>query len=429
MRSRTSRIFEKGAAVFALALCLSVVQARATTADPVFMWAVDGTQLVGLSSVGTPVANATFNASTISGSTSFFSLAVAGTQNAQNIFVADSESHQLYEFNWNWSTTGQGRGTLSQSGTTFTFTGASNISPQEIAIDPSGNLWTTDFDGQIQEYTPATGGGSGTTIVKANSGLVTGARGIMINSPVGQTPTQSCSSTVTTGCTVYVTVEGAYGSGGLDYFSAGSNPTVTDYSTLSASTTPAGNETGQMRGVTEDTFGNIYYVDSTWGPSGTGDGYICEVAKGAATGNTCNPASPFLSTPLNGPNEIVSGDGNGGAGGYASSCDDLYVANYYGNNIVQVQTSYTTGGVASGCGTAGTNQVFASSLTNVTGLAFGVGAGNVNFGIGGGNEGPTFLFPDSSVASPEPGTWVLMLSALLAIVGAQVWRRRRVARA
>ena len=410
------------------AICLSGVQAKASTPDPVFMWAVDGTTLVGLNSGGTAVSGATFNASTIGSGVNFFSLAVAGSINNQNIFVADPGAHTLYELNWSWSTNGQGSGTLSKNNTIFSFvpdTSGGGISPQEIALDASGNLWTTSFDGQIYEYTTSCQGGTNCagTQIFTNATGIPGARGIAI-----------------IGGTAYVTVQGSYGSGSVDTFSASGslNPAVTQYSALGASTTgqTPNHETGQMRGVTGDEGGNIYYVDSTWGPTGAGDGYICEVPTGTGgAGSMCSYSTSFLhTTVLNGPNEIISGQGSGATGAaFGTGCDDLYVANYFGNNITEIGTGLTTGGtVSSSCGTAATTTTFATSAVfgatgaHVTGLALTPN----QVAVIGGNQGPTNLFgPDFSQVTPEPGTWVLMLSALFGVAGTQVWRRRRAAKA
>ena len=410
MENGTSTALKKGASILALTLCLSVVQAKAGTA---FMWAVDGTNLVGLDSTGTVIASVAAPTGA-----NFFSVAVAGSSNtSENIFVSAPANPQgtLYEYTWNGSA-------LTAANNTFTFaadTTGGGISPQEIALDPSGNLWTVSFDGRVQEYTAnCTSPCGGTQILPAGSAIA-GARGIMIPG------SSNCKSQTQSGCVAYVTYEAGYGSGGLASFAATgtANPSLTSVSTLGATTTTGGQGTGQLRGVTQDQAGNIYYADGTWGAAGTDNGYICNA--GTQSGFSCTYANAYF-TGLNGPNELITGQGNGSAAGsFNTGCDVLYVAQYYANVITEINLDQTTGGTqnSSSCGTAKQSQTFASGLTNVSGIALAVG----DTAVIGGNQGPTNLFSVS--AAPEPGTWVLMFSALLSIAGVQLLRRRRAAQA
>lgn len=392
------------------------------------MWVVNGTSLTGYDISGNSLASSGASVTAPSGA-SFFSVAVSGSGNAsENIFVSDSAAHTLYEYSWNGSS-------LSQNSTVFQFASDPSggaISPQEIALDPAGNLWTTSFDGQIQEYTSACQGTtpcSGTQILASGSS-VSGARGIMIVA----SGTGNCTATDTSGCRAYVTVQGTYGSGYLDYFSASgtANPGITQYASLGAATTgtatPQG--TGQMRGVTEDSVGDIFYADNTWGGAGTDNGYVCEVAAGTAAGSTCVYSGAYLSG-LNGPNELISGQGTNGNGNgqFKAGCSQIFVASYYAGTITEVNTGNKIGGQSVSCGTQGSVAFLSTSnptISNITGIAMAVG----DTGSIGGNEGPTFLFgPDFVSPSPEPGTWVLMLSAFLGGVGLLMWRRCHQARA
>src|SRR5580693_8778127 len=125
---------------------------RANAAS-VFMWVASGSKIVGYSA-GT---NGTANSSTaVTGATltaptggDYFSVATSGTSGtSEDLYVADSGLHQLSEWAWNGTA-------LTQVGSTVNFAAdpaGGNISPQEIAIDASGNLWTTSIGGQIVKY-------------------------------------------------------------------------------------------------------------------------------------------------------------------------------------------------------------------------------------------------------------------------------------
>ena len=155
-----------------------------------------------------------------------------------------------------------------------------------------------------------------------------------------------------------------------------------------------------MRGISYDPQGDIFYADSTWGPSGSDEGYINEGTGGAVISG------------LNGPNELEIGNDSSGSG-----CDYLYVAGYYAGTVNEYSD-----GEGTGCGTVGTLKAsFLSGLGNPSGIALSPGNG----GLGGDSvsEGPTFISGGS--ATPEPGTLALMLGGLLLglAVGIRVQRR------
>ncbi len=169
------------------------------------MRVTNGTSVTGYSSSGVAVSGATESAPAGAG---YFSVATAGTNaNSQDVFVSDSVNHTLTEYMLDGTT-------MTQVGTTFTFASdlsGGAISPQEIAIDGNGNLWTTSFDGQIVEYNGSTGS---PTTMQASGGALSGARGMMI-----------------AGTTAYVTVEG-FGAGSVKSFSTSTaNSTVSTYAT------------------------------------------------------------------------------------------------------------------------------------------------------------------------------------------------------
>ncbi len=222
---------------------------------------------------------------------------------------------------------------------------------------------------------------------------------------------------------VYVTTSsyGATGSGVYDFTinaSTGVAGSLATYQKLTASTTSGGNETGQLRGITYDPGGNILYADSTWGPT-SGQGYIDE-NKGTATGLTA----------LNGPNALEVGEGTASSGVLSSSCDVLWVAGYYSGNLGESNTGYNTSGAlsstceGSGVLTVANSTVFISGLTDLSGFALSVGED----GLGDDTiAGPTglFLVPDSPLVTPEPGTFALMIGALLLALGIGIRAQRR----
>jgi len=207
------------------------------------------------------------------------------------------------------------------------------------------------------------------------------------------------------GSTIYVTTS-SYGPAADNVYDFtldgnGLAGAVTGYASLSSSTS-GGQETGQLRGITYDAAGNIYYADSTWDDSGDAVGYLCE-------GTTCSAASPAIGSLVT-PNELEVGDGtNGKVLGLGGTCDAIYAASYDAGTVKEYSTGISTSGTASGCGSLdGTSLVFLTlgSGLNVYGFALANGEGGTSDVI----AGPAGLF-----ALPEPGTWVLALSGLLMI--------------
>jgi hypothetical protein len=234
------------------------------------------------------------------------------------------------------------------------------------------------------------------TVEYASGGALTGARGIMIS-----------------GTTAYVTVEGAYGSGSVYDFSTTSPGTPVLFSSLSG--TVGGQTVGQMRGAAVDQAGNIYYADSTWGASGTDQGYICKSA-------TCTTKFTSL---LNGPNEMQTGLGTLAASGTTYDCDVLYEDNYYAGTIEEIATGYdTTGTSHSHCGNASEGTSLGNFLTGLT-TPSGIALSPAEAALGGASVGvgPTFL--DPSVGAPEPGTLALMIGALLLALAIGIRSHRR----
>jgi hypothetical protein len=356
--------------VFATVVALAGLSASLMNAASVFIWVANGSSVTGYSTSGAAVSGASLTCS----SGDCFSLATSGTSGTdENLFVANSGTHTLAEYSWNGTD-------LTSTGPSFTFApdpAGGNISPQEIAVGGAGNLWTTSIDGKIVVYDGTTG--DATTVEPAGGSLV-GARGIMID-----------------GSTVYVTVEGTYGSGSVYSFpTSGGAPTL--YASVSG--TVGGQVEGQMRGISYDSQGDIFYADSTWGPSGSDQGYINESTGGAVISG------------LNGPNELEIGNGSNGSG-----CDYLYVAGYYAGTVNEYSN-----GEGAGCGTVGTLEVsFLSGLGNPSGIALSPGNG----GLGGDSVGvgPTFISGVS--ATPEPGTFALMTGALLLALGIGIRTQRR----
>jgi hypothetical protein len=376
-------------------IALAGLGAGRASAAGVFMWVASGSKIVGYSAGtnGTQNSAAAVTGATLTAPTGgdYFALATAGTgPSSEDLYVADSGLHQLSEWAWNGTA-------LTQVGTTVNFAAdpaGGNISPQEIAIDASGNLWTTSIGGQIVKYNSTLGT---PTTEYAAGGALTGARGIMIS-----------------GTTAYVTVQGAYGSGSVYTFSTTTPGTPVLYASLSGAV--GGQEVGQMRGAAVDQGGNIYYADSTWGASGTDQGYICKSA-------TCTTK---FTSGLNGPNELETGLGTLAASGTTYDCDVLYEANYYGGSIEEIATGYdTTGTTHQHCGNLeeGTSLGnFITGLTTPSGIALspsesGLGGDSVPFG-------PTFI-SDPVTATPEPGTFAFMIGALLLALGIGIRAQRR----
>ena len=269
-------------AVLTAAAAIAVTQAQAagitfwgTNDLNAFKWVENGA-----SSTGTQT---NLTAPTSPGWTDAFGIAIDSAA-TPNVFVSDAGGNRVLEFN---------SSTSALIGTFATPPGNSgfNISPQEIALDASGNLYTVSFGGQVEQYLNPTG---------ANTLLQTlpGARGILVN-----------------GTTTYVDVEGPYGSFSLDSFTTGTTGTVTTNTYTGICGT---NVCGQVRGMAISGT-TLYLADSTW----LGTGQIDEI-------NLTTFAETNVSfTGLDDPNSLSISGGN------------LYAANY-GNDTV---TDYAlTGG-------------------------------------------------------------------------------------
>ena len=292
------------------------------------------------------------------------------------MIVSDASLHSLTEYSY--TTTGNA---VAQVGT-FTFPAdpaGGAISPQEVVFDANGNMWTTSAGGTVKEWCTASAGctnpSGGATIgvgqvmqtvtVPTPDGL---PRGIVVDSHTATT-------------TIYVTTSsyGALTDNVYDFTLTGAglaNP-LAGYSGLVGNTVST-QETGQLRGITYDKAGNVYYADSTWAASGTNTGYVNE-----------NTGTTAVVSGLAGPNELLTGNGTIGSGSVSSSCDVLYVANYYGGTIQEISTGITSGGFQfnnDGCGdTSGGNQHVDSTSgtyltlasTNISGIALAFGDGGV----------------------------------------------------
>ncbi len=306
--------------------------------------------------------------------------------------VSDALDHTLSEYSY--TTTSNA---VAQVGTTFSFTpdpAAGAISPQEIAIDGSGNLWTTSAGGNIAEYC---GNSLGCTLNSAS--VAAGAVMQTVTIPTADGAPRGIMVDTHSGSVVYVTTS-SYGASGAGVYqftlnaSTGAAGSVSTYAALSANTN-GGQETGQLRGLTYDSGGNIYFADSTWGAPETDHGYIDE-----------NGLTQVV-TSLDGPNELQVGGGTG-TGNTKSSCDVIYDTNYYAGTVTEVSTGWNTSGGNTGCGSIdAATTTYLTGLTAPSGIALAFG----NHGLGDFSPGPEGLFePDA--ATPEPGTWVLALSAL-----------------
>jgi hypothetical protein len=329
-----------------------------------------------------------------------FSVTVYGTSAAnQFVTVSDAGRHTLTEYSYSASTNA-----VAQVGTAFTFPSdpaGGAISPQEIAIDSSGNLWTTSAGGAVTEYCGNSAGCTiGSTHYAAGASMQTATiptadgapRGIMIN-----------------GSTLYVTTSsyGALTDNVFDFtLSSGVAGALTGYAALGSSTI-GGQETGQLRGITFDSHGDVFYADSTWAPSGTNDGYINE-----------NIGTTAIVTGLAGPNGLETGNGPLG------NCNALYVANYYGGTVGVFQTGYKTDGTAAaGCGNGIAGGSVGAFVTiagqDVSGIALAFGNGGLGDDVTG---VPSGLFGNAT-ASPEPATGALVLGALLLSLAMGMSRR------
>jgi hypothetical protein len=379
MQERSLFFSRRPILLFSLIAVAGLCAGRAN-AGPVFMWVAEGSSGVfGYDASGAQVTALSAPAGSPNNGVwgNAFALAVDGSN---NVFVSDSANHSLAEYTYNGST-------AAQTGTTVLFPSdpaGGAISPQEIAIDSVGNLWTTSLDGNIVQYN----GINGTTTTMQSGGATLDARGILID-----------------GSAVYVSTSN-YGAANVVQFTTTQNSTVsTAYTSLA---TTGGQEGGQLRGITYDSNGDIYYADSTWGQT---TGYIDENGSSFATG-------------LSGPNQLEVAAGAGGSNGNAA-CDYLYVANYYSGDISMYDTSYQTNGTQNTgtCGTSGTLLTADFLTTSLgSGVLSGLAITNNNSALGDVAGTPTFI---SAPSAPEPGTFVLMPGALLLALAAGIRQKRR----
>ena len=276
--------------------------------------------------------------------TDAFALAVTGNSASGNIYVADAGTNKVYQFNKVVN------GANTASFTTTPDTG-DNFSPQEIALDLTGNLYTTSYTGSIDQYS-----GSTPSVLET----LPGARGILIN-----------------GSTIYVDQEGPYGSFTLDSFST-SGGAVTSHVYNSSNILCGAATCGQVRGMA--IFGNtMYLADSTW-TDGGGQIDAIDLTSFAIT--------TFLvegTKDLDDPNSLAIN-----AGG-----NDLYVADYGSGQVSEY--ALTNGAFVAAWTVGGNPQGVILNGSQATGT--------------GSNADPDF-FVASPVTTPEPGTTPLVLLAL-----------------
>ncbi len=403
-------------------LCLGVSRANAAS---VYMWVANGTGVTAYDSTGATVTltGTAANGAALAHPTgqaswgNAFSVTTFGSSATnQFVVVSDALDHSLTEYSYTST-----NNAVAQVGTSFAFTAdpaGGAISPQEIAIDTSGNLWTTSAGGAVTEYCGSSGGCSIGGVSKAAGAVMQtvtiptadGApRGIMIDThTVGTTQIYVTTSTYgATGAGVYQFTLGTIGA------NAGVAGAVSTFKALTVSTSGT-QETGQLRGITYDSGGDIYFADSTWGATGTDQGYIDE-----------GTALTQIATSLNGPNELEVAAGTAASGNDRAACDVIYAANYYAGTVTEISTGWTTGGSnGSTCGSGiagGTTTTLISGLTTPTGIAISFSHSALGDSIG---LGPQGLFTADQADAPEPGSWVLALSALL--IGGAVKARRGV---
>ncbi len=351
--TRCVRVFSSVIALSAVA-SIAATQAHAagitfyvTDDTSAFSYTTTGSFTGGVTSTYTgPDAGSTWNDA--------FALALTSS----NIYVADAGKNKVYQYAS--GSTGANTGSF----TTTTDTG-DTISPQEIALDGSGNLYTTSFStGSIDKY-------NGTTPTAIET--LPGVRGIVID-----------------GSTIWADIEG-YGTFTLDSFSTSGGTLLSTHTYSSSSASPitcgTGVVCGQVRGMAITGTGAsevLYLADSTWT---NGDGQIDAIAVGSGFGIS-TPVAEGASS-LDDPNSLAT-DGT-----------DLYVADYGNGDISEYQISngsrigrWSVGGDPQGI-------ILANSEGNGTA------------------EDPGFF--DQVV--PEPGTTSLLLLAAGALA-AGFWRRK-----
>jgi hypothetical protein len=347
-----------------------VVPASAATLT---MYVTDGASIQGFTSTS---GSDNFTSWTSTGTT--FTLP-SGTNNAfdliessgGNIYVADAGQNEVLEFS-------NGGGAVMH---TLTITNdGSGVSPQQIALDTSGNLYVLSYGGVITEF-PSNGNASYTLTT------IAGARGLLVD-----------------GTTVYVSTSGdgpTYGNPSVYTFTI-TTPTTSGTSisgSVSSYYVDGAFPDGQNRGLAYNGT-TLYLADSSWT---AGDGYI-ESITGDDTGTVLGG-----NTNLDGPNALLFEDGNSGSHAL------IFVANYYGDDV----TAYNTSGTLVAL-TGLSSSVFGTN--GVTGLAFAPGSGITSDSLG---ADPEFFQGLPSGAVPEPGTFALMLGALLLALGIGIREQRR----
>lgn len=335
-------------------LFFSVVFSPQARAASVFMWVTSGNTIIALDGTGATIANGT---TTLNGQNPF-SLATDGT----HLYVGDATNHTLKQYTYDTN------GALTAS-KTYTFT-ADTISPQEIALDSSGNLYTLSFGGEVTRFSPASATGT-------HLNTVVGARGLAVDSGNN---------------TAYVTTSADGGATVVDFSIAGVDSTVNTLFTGGAY--PAGQLRGiAVNGSTNAAHPTLYFADSSW--SATSVGTLMRITGAGSTNIETTVASG-----LNGPNQIALTTA-------AGIVNKVYVAEYSGQDVVSVDRA--------GRATRFNQTAFSSP---VTGIALNPGFAN--------NDDPlsadalsqtppaTFfdLLPFDSINTPEPGTYVMTLSSL-----------------
>jgi hypothetical protein len=405
MHKRTGLVSRGTVALFTLIVLGGLSADRANAASvAVNLWVADGADLLGYG--GTNDATLEVTQAAPSGG-NYYSVTTYGASSTNEyVAVSDAANHTLIEYLWNGTSLTTPIGTGAFSFPSDPAGGA--ISPQEIAIDGSGNLWTTSAGGHVTQFC---GNSSGCTVNSTSY-----SAGAVIQTVTVPTADGDPRGIMIDGSTVYVTTSsyGATGAGVYDFTINGSGVagSLSTYYALVANTVGTGankQETGQLRGITYTAGGEILWADSTWGASGTFKGYIDE-----DTGTTTSLAS------LNGPNALETGNGtnsNSGSSIY-TGCNVLYLADYYSGIVDEI----SVGSAFGGCGSLGNTTTIVSGLTDVSGIALSVGEG----GLGDDAVGPTglFLSPDSP-QTPEPGTFALMIGALLLAFGIGIRAQRR----
>jgi sugar lactone lactonase YvrE len=341
----------------------SLCAVQAVAAD--FIYVASGDTVQGYSSTG--VAGTLFTP-TIAWANAF----ALTTDSSGNLYVSDASANRIVEFN----STGQQLAVLTIPSD---LTGG-GISPQEIALSGQ-DLYVTSFNGNILKFANHTGTGS---IVEN----IPGARGILIN-----------------GQTTYVTASGLGSASGVYSFTTGGGGSITAL----ADTTTA-YPGGQLRGLARDSAGSLYVADSSWG----GAGYIDISLNGGTSWS--NFALNNTDQAAGGPNDIAIA--NASATPTSSSGQSLYIADYF-TGIVEEYQDNTANGSHSG---NFVKNLVTISGHNITGIAFASGAGNTASL----SDQPVFFSDLATVQqTPEPGTWALLLGAVLLASAIRGSRRRK----